>query len=65
MPTDAKRSRHILVEDAVILLSILVLWPTVLGWTGLAFRALQGIALVCLAAILAVRIRRVKGRSDD
>lgn len=65
MPSDVKRRWRILVEDAVILLSVLALWPTVLGWTGPVFRALQGVVLLCLLGVLAVRIKRIRGKGDD
>jgi len=54
-----KRKWYVIVEDVVILLCILVLWPTVLGWEGSVFRILQWIALACLVVILTRRVRRI------
>jgi hypothetical protein len=64
MGSDEKMKWPIVLEDVAILLSVLVLWPTILGWQGPGFRALQLIALACLAAILVRRIRRVKRKSE-
>ena len=51
------RRRHIIIEDAFIILSILSLWPSILGWEGLFYDLLKYGAL---AGLILIFIRRVK-----
>ena len=62
--TVEKKKRHI-VEDTFIFLAILVLWPTILGWEGMALKGLQLITLVCLVIVLVRRIKRTKRSADS
>jgi len=50
-----------LVEDVLIILAIFSLWPTVLGWQGLAFKIIQYVALGILITIFVRRIGRIRG----
>ena len=47
-----------LIEDAFILLCILTLWPTILGWTGMVYEVLLFVALAGLVFIFVRRMRR-------
>ena len=55
--------RQIIVEDIFIILSILALWPLILGWDEAVFQALKYIALAGLVYIFIRRLRRYKGRN--
>ena len=48
------------VEDIVIVLAILTLWPTILGWSGMLYRVLEIAALGVLVGILVRRIGRFR-----
>jgi len=48
------------VEDIVIVLAVLTLWPTILGWSGLFYQLLQILALGVLVGILVRRIGRFR-----
>ena len=50
-----------LIEDVLIILAIFSLWPTVLGWQGLAFKIIQYVALGILITIFVRRIGRIWG----
>ena len=55
-----KRPIGIWIEDGLIILSLLTLWPRILGWTGAIFPLLQYLALVVLVGILVRRIKRFR-----
>ena len=50
---------YVYVEDALILLAILALWPTVLRKQGPWTQAIQIVTLAVLVVIGVVRIRRI------
>ena len=54
--------RQIILEDIFIILSILALWPMILGWDEAVFQALKYITLAGLVYIFIRRLRRYKGR---
>lgn len=56
------RRRHILIEDAFIILSVLSLWPSILGWEGLAYDLLKYGALAGLVFIFIRRVGRYRDR---
>ena len=56
------RRRQIILEDAFIVLSILALWPTILGWDHLIYELLKYGALAGLVLIFIRRIQRYKDR---
>ncbi len=58
-PADGKRSWR-WVEDIVIVLAVLTLWPTILGWSGMFYRLLEIAALAVLVGILVRRIGRFR-----
>ncbi|MFH1006529.1 MAG: hypothetical protein V1800_03365 [Candidatus Latescibacterota bacterium] len=51
-------------EDLVIVLAVLTLWPTILGWSGLMYRLLEIAALVMLVGILVRRIGRFRAEKE-
>jgi len=55
-----RRSRGIWIEDGLIILSLLTLWPRILGWKGAIFPLLQYMALGVLVWILVRRVRRFR-----
>ena len=48
------------VEDAVIILCILPLWPFILGWSGVAWEVLLYADAALLVAVLIRRMRRAR-----
>ncbi len=54
-------------EDLFILLSILALWPVILGWEGWVWVILKYLAVAGLVWIFARRVRRYQRRAkvDD
>ena len=58
------RSRQILLEDAFIILSILALWPSILGWDHPIYDLLKYGALVGLVLIFIRRMKRYKDRGQ-
>ena len=58
------RRWHILVEDLFIILSILALWPAILGWKSPVYEVLRYLALAGLIAIFIRRVRRYRQRRD-
>jgi Flp pilus assembly protein TadD len=52
------------VEDAVIVLGVIALWPWVLGWWGWPARVLLLVDLAAMAFILVRRWRRLMGRGS-
>ena len=48
------------IEDFLIILSLLTLWPKILGWRGAIFPLLQYLALGALVWILVRRIKRFR-----
>ena len=64
MTVDTKKKWHS-AEDIFILLAILVLWPTILGWESMIFKGLQLITLVCLVVVFVRRIKRIRRSIDS
>ena len=54
--------RRIILEDTFIILSILALWPTILGWDSPIYDLLKYGALAGLVYIFIRRLRRYKDR---
>lgn len=52
-------------EDLFILLSVLALWPGILGWEGLGWQILKYAAVVGLVWILIRRVNRYRRRAED
>ena len=56
-------------EDLFIVLSVLALWPGILGWEGWAWQILKYAAVVGLVWILVRRVnryrRRAKGEDEE
>ncbi len=51
-------------EDLFILLSIVALWPTILGWQGWVWEALKYTAVVGLIWIFLRRMKRYRHREQ-
>ena len=49
-----------LLEDLFILVSILSLWPVILGWRGPLYQVLLYLALAGLVVVLVRRVRRLQ-----
>ena len=60
-----KKSRWIYVEDAVIILAILSLWPIVLGEHSAWSTVLLCVALAALVVIFFARLNRIKSVARD
>ncbi|MSS73972.1 MAG: hypothetical protein EXS64_21175 [Candidatus Latescibacteria bacterium] len=58
------RRRHILIEDAFIILSILALWPAILGWDHIVYDLMKYAALAGLVLIFIRRRKRYKDRQE-
>lgn len=56
------RRRQIVAEDVFIILSILALWPTILGWDHLVYDLLRYAALAGLVLIFIRRLKRYRDR---
>jgi hypothetical protein len=56
------RRRQIIAEDVFIILSILALWPTILGWDHVIYDLLRYAALAGLVLIFIRRLRRYRDR---
>ena len=54
-----------LIEDIFILVSILALWPVVLGWQGVIYELALYAALAGLVYILFRRVRRFRAARDE
>lgn len=54
-----------LIEDLFILVSIVALWPVVLGWQGLAYEIMLYAALGGLVYIFFRRMRRFREARDE
>ena len=52
-------------EDLFILLSVLALWPGILGWEGLGWQILKYAAVLGLVWILIRRVNRYRRRAED
>lgn len=52
------------VEDIVIVLAILTLWPRILGWPGIWYRILEIVALGVLVVIFVRRIGRFRRKEE-
>ena len=52
------------VEDLVVILAVLTLWPRILGWPGMFYRVLEVIALGVLVAIFVRRIGRFRRKKQ-
>lgn len=61
---DRTRRRHILLEDAFIILSILALWPSILGWDHVVYDLMKYAALAGLILIFIRRLRRYRDRDQ-
>ena len=61
--TQGGRAR--LVEDILIILCILSLWPTILRWRHAAFEYVLYAALICLVVILYRRVQRFREARDE
>ena len=68
MPDHSSRSdgkpRHLL-EDLFIILCILSLWPTILGWDGPLYDLVLYGALAGLLVILFRRLKRFRNARDE
>ena len=51
-------------EDLFIIMSVLALWPGILGWGGLGWQILKYAAVVGLVWILVRRVNRYRRRSE-
>jgi len=58
------RRRQIIAEDVFIILSILALWPTILGWDHVIYDLLKYAALAGLVLIFIRRLRRYRDREQ-
>ena len=58
-----KKSR--LIEDIFILVSILALWPVVLGWEGFIYELVLYAALAGLVYIFYRRMQRFRAARDE
>jgi hypothetical protein len=56
------RRRQIIAEDVFIILSILALWPTILGWDHVVYDLLRYAALAGLVLIFIRRLKRYRDR---
>ena len=54
-----------LVENGLIVLGLLALWPYILGYRGWWSIGFATAVLACLAALAVVRLRRMKRAFDD
>ena len=54
-----------LIEDIFILVSILALWPVVLGWQGVIYELALYAALAGLVYIFFRRVRRFRAARDE
>ena len=63
-PQSDKKPRHLL-EDIFILVSILSLWPSILGWNEPIYEFLLYAALIGLVVIFIRRVRRFRRASDE
>ena len=52
-------------EDVVIVLAVLTLWPRILGWSGMFYQVLEGLALGVLVVILVRRIGRFQRKKHS
>ena len=59
----SKKSR--LIEDIFILVSILALWPVVLGWEGFIYELVLYAALAGLVYIFYRRMQRFRAARDE
>jgi len=65
MPEQDPNKKSRLIEDLFILVSIVALWPVVLGWQGLAYEIMLYAALAGLVYIFFRRIRRFREARDE
>ncbi|OGG45935.1 MAG: hypothetical protein A3F84_20570 [Candidatus Handelsmanbacteria bacterium RIFCSPLOWO2_12_FULL_64_10] len=56
------RRRQVIAEDVFIILSILALWPSILGWDHMVYDLLKYGALAGLVLIFIRRLKRYKDR---
>ena len=54
--------RQIIAEDVFIVLSILALWPTILGWDHVIYEIIKYAALAGLVLIFIRRLKRYQDR---
>ncbi|HCK11062.1 hypothetical protein MK139_04620 [bacterium] len=57
---EEKKRFGMALEDLFILLSVVALWPGILGWEGVVWQYLQYAALVGLVWILVRRVSRYR-----
>jgi hypothetical protein len=57
---EEKKRFGMALEDLFILLSVVALWPGILGWKGVVWQYLQYAALVGLVWILVRRVSRYR-----
>ena len=63
VPLDTRtRRRQVIAEDVFIILSILALWPSILGWDHMVYDLLKYGALAGLVLIFIRRLKRYKDR---
>ena len=55
----------IVLEDIFIMISILSLWPMILGWQGIVWESAKYVAAVGLLIIFARRVRRYNVRREE
>jgi membrane protein implicated in regulation of membrane protease activity len=65
MPEQDQNKKVRLIEDLFILVSIVSLWPVVLGWQGLVYEIMLYAALAGLVYIFFRRMRRFREARDD
>ncbi|MFT5089096.1 MAG: hypothetical protein ACI906_001301 [Candidatus Latescibacterota bacterium] len=65
MPEQEPGKKARLIEDIFIIISIVSLWPVVLGWQGLAYQVLLYAALAGLVYIFFRRMRRFREARDE
>ncbi len=65
MPERESRPIWIALEDGFILLSVLALWPRILGWQGVVWETIQYVAVAGLIWILVRRVGRYKQKRGE
>jgi hypothetical protein len=65
MPEQDQNKKSRLIEDLFILVSIVSLWPVVLGWQGLVYEIMLYGALAGLVYIFFRRMRRFREARDE
>lgn len=65
MPEQDQNKKSRLIEDLFILVSIVSLWPVVLGWQGFVYEIMLYGALAGLVYIFFRRMRRFREARDE